>query len=592
MKNFILGLLLAFVDQVSAQPSSLTPQLVSYISNTNLSARDVHTDCEGNIVIVGGTSSSGFSITPNTISNSYNGGNSDVFIVKKDSLGSPIWSTLLGGYLYDRAYAVEIDSAGFIYVAGRAGPNLPTTICALQQNFAGDNNPNSAYGIQDGFITKITPDGSTIVWSTYIGCDGRGFVRDIDIDSQGNIWAGISNASPNFPYITSNAVQPTATASMNPALVKISADGTTLLFGTFLSDGNSTSAGPTTVRIDKNDNVYFLSHASANNLPITKGVFQPTVAGNIDFVISKFDALGNLLFCSYLGGPAEEEVETHSLEVDTSGNVIVAGYTFGAGYPIVGNALQTSFGGVTDGVITKISADGSAILASTYLGGTLQDEIEGIGVDENNNIYLTGTAFSSNFPVTINTAYQPNKGAGSDGHITVVSPDLSTVLYGTFIGGSGADKLRTCHVDEWGKVYGAGSSGSNNFPVFNAFNNTITGSITGAAVILKPETLFQPSLTCSITNVFENPCLTTHVSYSNFPNENINVYPNPTKDLITIELSQNEYTDIYIFNTLGILMQKLSINQTFRVDLSQFPKGMYFVQLSNADKKTFKLVLQ
>lgn len=176
-------------------------------------------------------------------------GSSDAFVVKVDTNGSVVWSTLLGGSLYDRAYSVEIDSAGFIYVAGRAGPGLQTTVCALQTDFIGDNNPNPAYGIQDGFVTKLTPDGRSIVWSTYIGCDGMGFVRDIDLDAEGNVWAAMSVVSPQFPYITPGAVQTTATYPLNAALVKLSGDGSKLLFGTFLADGEHEGAGPQYARI-------------------------------------------------------------------------------------------------------------------------------------------------------------------------------------------------------------------------------------------------------------------------------------------------------------------------------------------------------
>ena len=571
---------------VQAQPNTLTPKMISYIANTSLSVRDVHTDCKGNIVYVGGTGASAFTITPNTISTKYNGGNSDVFIVKVDSTGNPLWKTLLGGNLYDRAYAVEIDSKGFIYVAGRAGTGLPTTSCALQKQFAGDNNPNSAYGLQDGFITKITPDGSSIVWSTYIGCDGRGFIRDIDIDSKGNIWAGISNASPNFPYITNNAVQKTATATMNPALIKLSADGRNLLYGTFLSDGVASSAGPTTVRIDKKDNVYFLSHASANNIPVTANAFQSKVAGGVDFVISKFDSAGNLLFCSFLGGQGNEEVETHSLEIDTAGNVVVAAYTYGGtGYPIVGNAVKTTFGGVRDGVITKISSNGNAILASTYLGGNMVDEIQGIGIDVNDNIYVAGRTASTDFPVTVATAYQKTLGGANDGHLTVLSPNLSAILYCTYLGGTGNEDLRTCHVDEWGKVHSGGNTASTDHPILQAFNTTLTGTSTGTAVVLAPMVWFEPKNDCQITNAFVDPCLNTGL-IKNASRENlVSLYPNPASDKVTITLNyalNQKAEKVQLYNSMGALVQEFEINAALTISITDLPEGLYIMHIENS----------
>jgi len=579
-------------EVIQAQPNSLSADIVSYISNTSLSVRDVHTDCNGNIIYVGGTGSTAFKSSPNTISSSYNGGNSDVFIVKIDSSGRSLWSTLLGGNLYDRAYAVEIDSAGFIYVAGRAGTGLPTTQCALQKNFAGDNNANSAYGIQDGFITKITPDGSKIVWSSYIGCDGRGFVRDIDIDSKGNVWAGISNASPNFPYISSDALQSSTTATMNAALIKLSSDGSTLLYGTFLSDGISTSSGPTTVRVDKNDNVYFLCHASANKIPVTSGVFQPKVAGGIDFVVSKFDSTGKLLYCSFLGGPGNEEVETHSLEIDSDGNAIVAVYTFANGYPIVGNVAQATYHGMREGVITKIASNGTAILASTYLGGNLTDEIQGIALDANDNIYVTGRTASTNFPITTATAYQKTLGGADDGHISVLSADLSTILYSTYVGGTNNEDLRSCHVDELGKVHSGGNTASSNFPIVNAFNTLLTGSLTGTALVFKPDKLFPPNNTCTITNNFTNPCLNnSSIEFTNDENSSM-VYPNPATELLTITLSNDQIKkeNIQICNSIGVLIKEFEINQSTQINIVDLPTGIYFIHFLNHSHQPIKFL--
>lgn len=492
----VLMLAIPFLP-INAQPNTLSPEIVSYIANVNWGVRDVHTDCEGNIVYVGGTASSAFAVSPNTISTSYNGGNCDVFITKINASGQLIWSTLLGGNQYDRAYAVEIDDEGFIYVAGRVGANIPITAGALQQNFAGDNNLNPPYGVQDGFVTKITPEG-TIVWSTFIGGDGRGFVRDIDLDSQGNIWVGMSDVSPNFPHITPNAVQTTATYIQNPALLKLSPDGQKLLFGTFMADGVSTG-GRSTVRVDANDQVYFLSHARANSiLPITPNAFQPTVGGDDDFVLSKFDNAGNLLFCSYLGGSAQEEVETHSLEIDWDGNPIVAAYSYSTDYPVTNNVVQPNSAGGLDGVVTKISSDGTTILASTFLGGNQSDEIEGIGLDVNGFVYLVGTSTSTNFPVTSNAMQSTNKGI-KDATICVLTPNLSSILYATYIGGNQKDALRGCHVDEQGKLHAGGYSRSANHPTVNPFNPSYTGGETGIAVIFRPNNLFPATTACPIS---------------------------------------------------------------------------------------------
>jgi hypothetical protein len=595
MKSIYFTLHLSFIFlfhlSICGQIDSLHPVLISYIPNTSLGARDVHTDCKGNIIYVGGTSATSFECTPGSINSAYLGGSSDAFVIKVDTNGVILWSTLLGGPMYDRAYAVEVDSAGYIYVAGRAGPGMQTSACALQRIFAGDNNPNTAYGIQDGFVTKITPDGKSIVWCTYIGCDGRGFVRDIDLDSKGNVWVAISVASPQFPYITAGAVQMMASYPLNAALVKLSEDGNKILFGTFMADGVH-EGGPTTVRVDQYDNVFFLSLASANSMPITPGAFQQTVAGDGDFVISKFNAFGDLLFCSFLGGSGQEEVETHSLEVDSYGNAIVAAYTYAStDYPVTANAVQKMYKGKREGVITKIAADGSAILASTYLGGIQLDEIEGIGIDAGDTIYVTGSTGSQDFPITSTPAYQSVQGGGKDGYIAVLTPDLSQILYATFIGGSAGDLLRSCHVDGRGKVYAAGASGSTDFPLYNAFFPSLTGSNTGIAVTFTQLDTNLPSPSCQINNSFIDPCFLNGTT--ELETFEMIVYPNPVSTSFSISgIAVGDSIRIDLLDLHGRILfteQNIYAGQEFYV--GHLPAGIYFIKGVSIYGNVYKRIL-
>src|SRR5688572_11695421 len=133
---------------------------------TNL--RDVVVDKSHNFYIAGGTSAPDFPTTAGAYDSTANG-NWDAFVAKFNSSGQLIWSTLFGGPNYDRAYAIELDSQGNVVIAGRAGENFPTTAGALQPTFSGDNNINSLYGKQDGFITRFSPDGGQLLSSTYVG---------------------------------------------------------------------------------------------------------------------------------------------------------------------------------------------------------------------------------------------------------------------------------------------------------------------------------------------------------------------------------------------------------------------------------------
>ena len=159
--------------------------------------RDVATDSQGNIYVVGGTASPDFPTTSGAYQRIHNPGNPDmrgtvrydVFVTKLDPTGRVLWSTLVGGRNYDRAYAVAADSQGFVYVAGRAGRGFPVTPGAFQTVFMGTVRANPVpYGEQDGFILKLKPDGSELVWASYFGADDTVIVRDMSIDREGNAY--------------------------------------------------------------------------------------------------------------------------------------------------------------------------------------------------------------------------------------------------------------------------------------------------------------------------------------------------------------------------------------------------------------------
>ncbi|MBC7775083.1 MAG: T9SS type A sorting domain-containing protein, partial [Phycisphaerae bacterium] len=261
------------------------------------------------------------------------------------------------------------------------------------------------------------------------------------------------------------------------------------------------------------------------------------------------------------------------------GNPVIAAYSRSANYPVQPNAAQKTYLGNYEGVITKISADGSTILASTYLGGSGSDGIEGIGIDAQNRIYVTGSTDSPGFSATTGTAYQPIIGGGTDGHLTVLSADLSTILYSTFIGGSANDNLRTCHVDEWGRVHAGGASGSANLPILNAFHPTLTGTNAGVAVTFQPNDLMLPGALCVLSNDFVDPCLSTAAIDLN--GLEIYVFPNPATESISIE---SEFSDslkwVEISGVNGqLIISKAIAGTSQKIDASSFPKGFYCLKI-------------
>jgi hypothetical protein len=467
-------------------------------------ARDVAVDRAGNAYLVGGTSSPGFPATAGAYDTTFaTGGRSkgqfgemDVFVTKIDPQGRILWSTYLGGPNYDRAYAVEVDADGYVYVAGRAGAGFPTTEGVVQPEFAGDViHPDKGYGLQDGFVAKLTPDGRQLVWSTYFGGAGSGFIRDMDIDGNGDVYVAAAAVNRPMAHITPNAYQPDLKGLEDTVFARLSADGRRILYATYFggSDrGDGDGAGPS-IRVGSDGEAYLLVGTTTDDVPITPNAYQPKRAGGRDAVVAKFSADGGLLFSTYLGGRGDEDLETHHLAIDSKGNPIVAGITRSEDFPMTASAYQPDFGDHDarpwhkpfNGYVAKLSSDGSRLLASTYLGGHEGDGIEGVAVTLNDEIVVTGGTTSADFPVTAD-AFQARLAGMSDMFVAKLDADLSRVMYSTYVGGGRPDSARCVAVSQIGEIVVGGQTKSARFPVVNAFDDRLDGAWAAAYLRFTP----------------------------------------------------------------------------------------------------------
>jgi hypothetical protein len=431
--------------------------------------RDVALDAQGNIYVAGGTADRNFPVTANAYQRTFgrgqsptsagSDGNWDVFVMKFTPEGQLVWSTLVGGGNYDRAYALEVDGSG-VYIAGRAGEGFPTTGGAIQPTFLGDNSPNPLYGRQDGFIAKLSLDGSALLWSTYLGGPSYEFIRDLAVDAAGDVYPAVANAHQGFPHITAGAYQATNRGLGDGVVCRIAAGAGSVRWCTFIG-GTGDDGSPPSVRLDGAGNVYYVQAVRSSNMPTTPGAYQTTFGGGIDEHLSKFSPQGALLYATYYGGSGNDAGETHNLWVTPSGEAFVGGNTNSSNLPVTSGAFQSRFGGSFDGFIAHFSADGRQLLAATYLGGSGADAVEGMGMDAAGNIVVAG-ASAGGLPAG---APQPNALGGEDGFIAVVSPDLASVTHATYLGGSGADAGRAIAVDrQRGVIYTGGNTESSNFP--------------------------------------------------------------------------------------------------------------------------------
>lgn len=452
-------------------PVTPTPFATYLGGNAYDSARDVAVDGQGNVVVVGGTDGSDLA-TAGSYDDSFNGGSSDVMITRFSSDGQRLWSTFFGGPGHDRAYAVEVDATG-IYVAGRAGDGLPTTGGVVQPSFAGDQNVNPAYGPQDGFIAKLSLDGTSLIWATYLGGPGREIIRDLAIDPQGRPYAAFIEVYQTVPFIT-NAFDATWAGGGEGLLARLDKDATSVEYATYVGGGAS-EEGAASVRVDANSNAHYLISTLSDDAPVTAGAAQTTRNGMTDILLVKLDPSGAQLWGTYLGGSNHEGGETHNLALAPNGTVIVASETQSSDFPTTAGVLMTA-GGAGSSFVARVSADGATLLAATtFRGPGGYTAVQGVDVDAQGRVLITGGAASNQLPVS-SGAYQTTRGAGDEGFLFLLAPGLDQVVYGTWFGGGGNDSLRGAAVGPGGALVGVGDTVSTDLPTTpGAFQSTRNG---------------------------------------------------------------------------------------------------------------------
>jgi hypothetical protein len=370
------------------------------------------------------------------------------------------YSTFLGGNgsgENEVATSIAVDSAGNAYVAGYTDSTDFPIANAVQGTHA---------GVIDVFVTKLNAAGSALVYSTYLGGNAFDGCGGIAVDSAGNVYLAGSTASSNFPTV--NAVQAAwgGNASPDAFVAKLNAAGSALVYSTYL--GGNSFDGASSIAVDSTGNAYVTGGTGSTNFP-TVNALQSAFTSPADAFVTKINAAGSaLVYSTYLGGIGDDHGS--SIAVDSTGSVYVTGATYSTNFPTA-NALQATRGGDRDAFITKVNAAGSALVYSTYLGGSDMDFANSIAVDSAGNAYATGATFSINFPTA--NALQNAIGGQSDAFVTKLNAAGSALVYSTYLGGNGYDVGSDIALDAASNAYVTGSTLSTNFPTVNAFQSAI-----------------------------------------------------------------------------------------------------------------------
>ena len=389
-------------------------------------------------------------------------------------------ATYLGGEGEDVAYTEFVTDKG-VYVGGYTNsPHFPTVPGSYDENYGGN---------QDGFVSLLSSDLSTLIASTFIGGSGEDGVNKITV-SNGTVYiAGYTKSTPQSFPVTSNAYQAQNRGGEDVFVAELSSDLSELKYATYL--GGSANDRPYAIAV-YNNSVYIAGGTYSADFPTTNGAYDRTseaVSTNqykLDGFVSKLsEDLSTLEASTFLEGSSYDVIYALGI-YDNS--VYVAGYTYSSNFPVV-NAYQPSNNGAFDAFVSKLNLNLTQLEASTYLGGSSYEFAYDLAFGSD-GVYVAGGTFSGNFPVTSNALQKTYGGAssswsyGGDGFISELSFDLNTLKNSTYLGGSADDSVSAIKV-EGNKVFAAGDTKSGNFPINgDTFDKTYNGEGDGFIAVV------------------------------------------------------------------------------------------------------------
>jgi hypothetical protein len=473
------------------------------------SGNAIAVDAAGNAYVTGSTGSTNFP-TVNPYQKSLKGPGSNVtvqnaFVTKINPTGTAlVYSTYLGGsdnYRFgDAGRGIAVDATGAAYVTGTTGStDFPITSNAYQKT----NKTVAASGSYTGFVTKFSPAGNTLVYSTFLG--GSGIVdccnvpygdtaQAIALGPYGNAFIGGYTSSKDFPVLNAYQKKNNSTvldyygqkAGYNAFVSELNTSGSALVYSTYLGGtGDDAASG---IAVDGQGSVYLVGSAGSKDFPVSSDAFQKknnstSAYALTNVFVSKLSAGGgNLVYSTYLGGSNEFTLGDmgRAIAVDPECYAYVTGSTPSLDFPTTKGSLEPTVQGQIyslSAFVTKLNTTGSALVYSTYLGGgstvpsSEGDFGFGIQVDASGNAYVTGSSQSTSIPITANAYQKANKqtGASGDAFLTELNEAGSGVIYSSYLGGSGTngkgDAASAVALDAAGNAYITGSTYSQDFPV-------------------------------------------------------------------------------------------------------------------------------
>ncbi len=408
----------------------------------------------GDVYVTGYTWSSNFP-TLHGRDTTYPGGLCAAYVSKFDSNGSLVWSTFLGGSLFDVGLGVAADATGNVYVTGRTlSADFPTTLNGWDTTYNGNG---------DVFLTKFNADGS-LLWSTFLGGSEADIGYGVAVDGSGNVYVTGETDSDDFPLL--QAWDSSFNEGGSDAFVaKFDTNGS-LVWSTYL--GGSGSDNGNGIALDGSGNVHVTGVTGSSDFPHLNGLYQTYGGGGSDAFLAMFNNNGTLIRSTYLGGSGGDN--GNGVAADQVGNVYVVGDTGSANFPHL-NAIKSTCGGTSDAFVARF-APGGRLFWCTYLGGGDADHGTSIALDNDGNIYVAGYTSSTDFPVK--DAWDASSNGNQDAFVAKFS-SASPLLWSTYLGGSNSDMAYGVAAHAPGYACVTGCAWDNDFPTVNAWNDNFGG---------------------------------------------------------------------------------------------------------------------
>jgi hypothetical protein len=443
-------------------------------------------DALGRPVVVGAADSPDFPATPGAYQDSL-AGEFDAIVAKLSAAGdSLLWATYLGGELIEQATDVILDATGNIVTTGETySPDFPTTAGAF------DTTASPPSDDRDCFVTKLSPTGDSLLWSTYLGGGQEDLARSLALDTQENVVVAGLTESLLFPT-TAGAYDEVHNGDLDMFVTKVTATGNALVWSTFIGTEEQDLAWQ--VALDAQYRPIVVGRTLSPDFPTTAGAFQETYqGGDYDGTVSVFaEDASVLLFSTFLGG--DDQDWTTGVAVTAAGNLAVGVRTNSENFPTTAGAYDTTPNGGIDFAVLELDSTASTLHWSTLVGGSSHEWCANLEIGAEGALVTAGTTNSDDFPTTAD-AYDTTYNGHGDGFVTIVSANGASLLHGSYYGGSddppagykeGFEFANPVSVTPNGDVFLAGISWSSDFPTTEgAWDRTFDGGADGVLVGIK-----------------------------------------------------------------------------------------------------------